>query len=121
MSLTSRILLLDVTENGPYGLVAESGMSALGQKRTFASDSDVRFTPKAAKKADIAGPGWRAEHFAPLPRTSNVDLLSYGEGIVHINAEIPHSALYLCVTKQKLDGAQIPGAAVDQRRLRSPQ
>jgi len=34
MSLTSRILLLDVTENGPCGLVAESGMSALGQEQT---------------------------------------------------------------------------------------
>ena len=48
---------------------------------------------------------------------SNVDLLRYGEGIVHINAEIPHSALYLSVTKQKLDGAQIPGAPIDQCRL----
>ena len=29
------------------------------------------------------------------PVRSNVDLLRYGEGIVHINAEIPHGALYL--------------------------
>ena len=43
------------------------------------------------------------------PVVSDVDLLRYGEIIVHINAEIPHSALYLGVTKQKLDGAQIPG------------
>ena len=55
------------------------------------------------------------------PVISDIDLLCYREGIVHINAEIPDSALYLGVTKQKLDGAQIPGAAVDQRRLRSPQ
>jgi hypothetical protein len=61
----------------------------------------------------------RALLLCPVP--SNVDLLRYGEGIVHINAEIPHSALYLGVTEQKLDGAQIPGAAVDQRRLCSPQ
>ena len=39
------------------------------------------------------------------PVLSNVDLLRYGEGIVHIN-----------VTKQKLDGAQIPGAPIDQCR-----
>ena len=39
-----------------------------------------------------------------------------GEGIVHINAEIPGSALYLSVTKQKLDGAPIPGVAL--RRMR---
>ena len=60
----------------------------------------------------------RALLLCPVP--SNVDLLRYGEGIVHINAEISHCALYLSVTKQELDGAQIPGAAVDQRRLRSP-
>jgi len=39
MSLTSRILLLDVTENGPCGLVAGSGMSALGQKLTACGGS----------------------------------------------------------------------------------
>jgi hypothetical protein len=61
----------------------------------------------------------RALPLCPVP--SNVDLLRYGEGIVHINAEIPHSALDLSVTKQKLDGAQIAGAPIDQRRLRSPQ
>ena len=57
----------------------------------------------------------RALPLCPVP--SNVDLLRYGEGIVHINAEIPHSALYLSVTKQKLDGAQIPGVPIDQCRL----
>jgi hypothetical protein len=61
------------------------------------------------------------QSISAVPCISNVDLLGYGEGIVHINAEIPHRALYLGVTKQKLDGAQIPGAAVDKRRLRSPQ
>jgi hypothetical protein len=48
----------------------------------------------------------RALLLCPIP--SNVDLLRYGEGI---------SALYLGVTKQKLDGAQIPGAPIDQCRL----
>jgi hypothetical protein len=80
----------------------------------------VRFTPKSGRDSGHRGPRSRAEHFCSAC-TSNVDLLRYGEGIVHINAEIPHSALYLSVTKQKLDGAQIPGAAVDQRRLRSPE
>ena len=45
----------------------------------------------------------------------NVDLLCYG--IVHINAAVPHSALYLSVTKQKLDGAVISGVPIDQCRL----
>ena len=34
-----------------------------------------------------------------------------------LNAAIPHSALYLSVTKQKLDGAQISGAPIDQCHL----
>ena len=46
MSLTSRILLLDVTENGPCGLVAESGMSALGQKRTSLTTALAQATPR---------------------------------------------------------------------------
>jgi len=76
--------------------------------------------PKAVEIADIAGPD-RGQSISALPCTSNVYLLRDGEGIVHINAEIPDSALYISVTEQKLDGAQIPGAAVDHRRLRSPQ
>ena len=36
-----------------------------------------------------------------------------GEGIVHINAQIPHSALYLSVAKQKLDDAQIDSRCAD--------
>jgi hypothetical protein len=81
----------------------------------------VRFTPsKAVEIADIAGPD-RGQSISALPFTSNVYLLRDGEGIVHINAEIPDSALYLRVTKQNLDGAQILGAPINQRRLRSPQ
>jgi hypothetical protein len=55
------------------------------------------------------------------PVRLNADLLRYGEGIVHIDAEIPDNALYLGVTKQKLDGSQIPGTAVDVRRFSSSQ
>ena len=47
------------------------------------------------------------------PVRLNVDLLRYGKSIVHIDAEIPDSALYLGVTEQSLDGAHIPGAAID--------
>jgi hypothetical protein len=96
-----------------------TSMSALGQKQTCAAQKGMSALPsKAVEIADIACPDG-GQSISALPCTSNVDLLRYGEGIVHINAEIPHSALYLGVTEQKLDGAQIPGAAVDQRRLRS--
>ena len=91
-------------------------MSALGQKQTCATQKGMSaLPPKAVEIADIAGPD-REQSISALPRTSNVDLLRYGEGIVHINAEIPHSALYLSVTKQKLDGAQISGVALRSMR-----
>jgi hypothetical protein len=53
--------------------------------------------PKATKIADIAGPD-EGQSTSALPVRSNVYLLRYGEGIVHIDAEIPDSALYLGVT-----------------------
>ena len=72
--------------------------------------------PDCDSKSGHRGPdGGRS--ISALPCTSNVDLLRNREGIVHINAEISDSALYLGVTKQKLDGAQISGAAVNQCRL----
>ena len=71
----------------------------------------VRFAPKSGRNS---GHRISVKGRALLcPVRSNVDLLRYGEGIVHITAdEISHSALYLSVTKQKLDGAQIPGVAL---------
>jgi hypothetical protein len=62
-----------------------------------------------------------AEHFCSAPASSNVDLLRYCKSIIHIDAEIPDSALYLGVAEQKLDGSQIPSSAVDERRFGSPQ
>ncbi|MGB8017570.1 MAG: hypothetical protein WCF80_17100 [Pseudolabrys sp.] len=93
----------------------------MGQKQTFALRNDKSALPaKAVEIANIAGADG-GQSISALPCTSNIDLLRYGESVVHIDAEIPHSALYLGVTKQKLDGAQIPGAPVNQRCLRSPQ
>ncbi len=54
--------------------------------------------PIAVEIADIAVPDG-GQSISALPYTSHVDLLRYGEGIVHVNAEIPHSALYFGVTK----------------------
>ena len=42
------------------------------------------------------------------PVRSNVDLLRYGEGIVHIYAEIPDSALYLGVTEYNSTARRFP-------------
>ena len=80
-------------------------MSALGQKQTFCNAIAMSaYPPIAFEIADIAGPDG-GQSISALPCTSNVDLLRYREGIVYIDAEIPHSALYLSVAKQKLDGA----------------
>jgi hypothetical protein len=46
-----------------------------------------------------------------------VDLLRYGKGIIDIVAEIANGALYLGVTEQKLNGAQIARAVIGERRL----
>ena len=39
----------------------------------------------------------------PCPASSDFDLLCDGEGIVHLNAQIPHGALDLRVAEQKLN------------------
>ena len=71
----------------------------------------VPFTPESGRDSEHRmSVKDRALLLCPAP--SNVDLLLDGEGIVHINAEIPGSALYLSVTKQELDGAQISGAPI---------
>ena len=80
-------------------------MSALGQKRTCAAHKPMSALPPIATEiADMVGLDG-GQSISALPCTSNIDLLRDREGIVHIDAEIPHSALYLSVTEQKLDGA----------------
>jgi hypothetical protein len=55
------------------------------------------------------------------PGTSDVDLLRYRDGIIHLDAKISDRAFDPGVTEQELDGTQVPGTSVDQRRLRPPQ
>ena len=81
----------------------------------------VRFTPNSDLNSGHRGFQLRAENFSLCPIRSNVDLLRNGEGIVYVDAKIPYSALYLGMAKQKLNGSQIPGSAVDERRFSSPQ
>ena len=82
--------------------------------------SHVRFTPGSGRNSGHRMSMKGRAHLL-CPASSDVDLLGYGEGIVHIYAEIPDSALYLGVTEQKLNRSQIPGAAVNQRCLGPPQ
>ena len=76
--------------------------------------------PRKRSKKRTSGPDGK-QSILLCPVRSNVDLFRYGKGIVHIDAEVPHSALYLGVTEQKLHGSQIPSAPIDQCRLSSPQ
>jgi hypothetical protein len=48
-------------------------------------------------------------------------LFGYGESVVDLNSEIPHRALNLLVSQQKLHGPQIASAAVDKGRFGSTQ
>jgi hypothetical protein len=70
-------------------------MSALGQKATCPSFYFMSALPlKATEIADIVGSD-EGQSTSALSLRSNVDLLRYGKGIVHIDAEIPDSTLYL--------------------------
>ena len=55
----------------------------------------------------------------PCPNGSDIDLFGNGQGIVYLDAEIPHCAFNLGVTKEKLHGSKVAGAALDQRCLGS--
>lgn len=55
------------------------------------------------------------------PGTSDLDLLGNLNGIVDFDAKISNCALYLRVAQQELDGTQVAGPSVDQRRLGSAQ
>src|SRR5438046_1781823 len=48
------------------------------------------------------------------PVSLEVNLLSYGKGIIHFDAEISDRAFDLGMTEQELDGAEVAGATVDQ-------
>ena len=52
---------------------------------------------------------------------SDLDLFRDDQSVVNIDAQVSHRALYLGVSKQKLNGAQIAGAAVDHGCLCPPQ
>ena len=58
--------------------------------------------------------------FAP-PEISDIDLLGKINRVIYLNTQISDGALYLRVTEQQLNRAQITGPAVDYRCLGSSQ
>ena len=51
--------------------------------------------------------------------TSDFRLLGDLEGVIDLDAEVPHGRLELGVSQEQLHGAQVLGAPVDQRRFGS--
>jgi len=70
--------------------------------------SGMEGPPKASDPADPA-----------LKRTPHLGVLCQFQGIIDLNAEVPHGALELGVTQQELDCTQVLGPPIDQRRLRA--
>ena len=106
----------------PYGTLdaSERAPSTASKADMCGALAHVRSTPESGRNS---GHRMSMKGRARLlcPASSNVDLLGYGEGIVHIYAEIPDGTLYLGVTEQNLNRSQIPSAAVNQRCLGPPQ
>ena len=55
----------------------------------------------------------------PPVAVSDLRLFRYLEGVVDLDAQVPHCRLQLGVAEQQLHSAQVLGAPVDQRRFRS--
>jgi len=70
----------------------------------------------------VTASGQEAPYRATLPAGTPSDfrLLGDFESVVDLDAEVPHSAFELRMTKQQLHGSQIPGSPIDERRLRTP-
>jgi hypothetical protein len=51
-------------------------------------------------------------------RRSDLGLLRDLQGIVDLDAEVPHRRFQLGVPEEQLDGTQVLGSTVDERRLR---
>jgi hypothetical protein len=48
-------------------------------------------------------------------------MFRYRKGIIHLNSEVPDSALNFGMTEQELDSSQVTRSSVDQRRFRPPE
>jgi hypothetical protein len=51
----------------------------------------------------------------------DVNLLRNGDGVVHLDAQIPHRALDLAMPEEQLDGPEIARTPIDERSLGSAQ
>jgi hypothetical protein len=110
---------------GPNYSTTEGARRVLGSNRVqrplnvrFGSSASVLpywlmvcFEPERVKKSRHSEP--EGQSGDPAPRYLDFDLLRYRQSIVNIDAQIPHGAFNLGMSKKKLDGSQISGPAVD--------
>lgn len=52
---------------------------------------------------------------------SEIDALRNSEGVIDLNAQITHGAFKLGVPQQELNGSQVTGLPIDQRRFGATQ
>src|SRR5581483_4176025 len=57
------------------------------------------------------------QNMSALPGISDINLFSYCQGVIDLDAKIPDRAFDLGMPEQELDGPEIPGAPVDQGSL----
>ena len=62
---------------------------------------------------------WRSGRAELRPQISNVNLLSYCQGIVDLDAEVPDRAFDLGMPEQELDGPEISRPSIDQGSFRA--
>jgi hypothetical protein len=55
------------------------------------------------------------------PGASDVDLFRYGQGVIHLDAQISDRAFDLRMPEQKLDGPEIASPPVDKGSFRASQ
>ena len=80
----------------------------------------VRFTPKSGRNSGHRGSRSRAEHFGSALYFKRLLAPRWRGHRPHQCRDTGQRSLSSC-DQQKLDGAQILGAPINQRRLRSPQ
>ena len=92
-------------------VAAASPRKADAAARGLRADNDRTSRQISDGRNGSALPGW----------LSNVGLLGYGQSVIYLDAEIANGAFDLGMAKQQLDGPQVAGAPIDQRRLSSTQ
>ena len=75
----------------------------------------------ASQLPELAGQRPSGSAVATSPAGLHLSLFGDLKRVVDLDPEVSDSALKFAVTQEKLDGPEIPGAPIDQRRFGTPQ